>query len=121
MTSKPGSPEAEQHCGRYNEAPLKRFSVQGTLGLDLPQAYTEQALHWRRLRKTAVRLVNARKRTPSGTASCNAVAGAPRRLAGVDEGELGDPFEFEKQPPESTGPRVRTSLGALMEDLQWGK
>eukprot|EP00973_Karenia_brevis_P045993 6370453-Karenia_brevis.AAC.1 len=113
------SPKAMQHCGRRNSVPLKRFSVQATLKLDLPQAYTEQALHWRRLRKAAVCLTQARRACKQGS-SMEAMLTALERFSSVQDDELGNPYELERVQAPGDEAVQRNSLANMIAALRWG-
>ena len=64
-----GPADQASHCGRGNSVRLTTVSAQARIRQDLPAAFTEKALHWRRLRKAVAELVGAvRRRHAAGLA-----------------------------------------------------
>ena len=76
-----GQTATQAHFGRDGGLALKKVSLQATVGTHLPAAYSDEALAWRRLRRAAVTLVNARRTKLRGCRAARALQAATSRWA----------------------------------------
>ena len=118
------SSEAVAHRGRFNGVSIKRENIQSLISKSLPQAYTQAALLWRRLRQCARAFVGARR--SGGASSLGALwesvlgrlvaaaecEGLERPCAAGGGDEAGDAAAVEQ--------RVRQPLAEIVGRLRWG-